>query len=274
MGAFLAAAAGFPTILFTSALVVVVVFWLLAAVGAADAHGFHAHGFHGHGHGDAWGMGGVPVTVSFSLLTAIGWFLSLSTTVLLAPLTRSALVKAPVSVAVLAGSVLVAWRLTRLLVRPLHRLFPEERGPSRQDFIGLTCTIRTGWVDGRFGQAEVRAADGSSALVQVRQTGEESLSKGSTGLLYAYDEPGEFFWVAASPSLDTLLVPDPATPAPPAPQAPLGSATPVMPGSATPALPGSASQALAPPGSASQALAPPGSASQAPPGSGSQAPPG
>ncbi|MET8946029.1 hypothetical protein ABZX30_21190 [Streptomyces sp. NPDC004542] len=222
MGAFLAVAAGFPTILFTSALVVVVVFWLLAAVGAADAHGFHAPGLHGHGDGagDVWGMGGVPVTVSFSLLTVTGWFLSLSATVLLAPLTRSALVRAPVSVAVLAGSVLVAWRLTRLLVRPLHRLFPAERGPSRQDFIGLTCTVRTGWVDCRFGQAEVRAADGSSALVQVRQMGGESLTHGSAGLLYSYDEAGEFFWVGSCPPLDTLpdlseAPPDPAPQGPP-----------------------------------------------------------
>ncbi|UXX94268.1 hypothetical protein N7U49_23200 [Streptomyces sp. AD2-2] len=42
MGAFLAAATGFPTVVFTAALVVVVLFWLLVALGAADAHG-HAH---------------------------------------------------------------------------------------------------------------------------------------------------------------------------------------------------------------------------------------
>ena len=51
-------------------------------------------------------------------------------------------------------------------------------------------------MDGGFGQAEVRPADGSSALVQVRQSGDDTLGSGSTGLLYAYDEPGEFFWVA------------------------------------------------------------------------------
>lgn len=37
-------------------------------------------------------------------------------------------------------------------------------------------------------------------MVQVRQTGggsgEGVLASGSTGLLYAYDETGEFFWVA------------------------------------------------------------------------------
>ncbi|MEU8981991.1 hypothetical protein ACFVXW_01920 [Streptomyces sp. NPDC058251] len=195
MGAFVAAATGFPTILFTSALVVVVLFWLLVALGAADAHGFGIHA-HAHPHADGWGLGGVPVTLAFSLFTAIGWILSLSATVLLAPLGHSGLVRAGVSVAVLTGALFLASRATRLLVRPLHGLFPDEPGPSRLDFVGLTCTIRTGRVDGGFGQAEVRSADGSAAVVQVRQTGTEALTSGSTGLLYAYDETGEFFWVA------------------------------------------------------------------------------
>lgn len=205
MGAFVAAATGFPTILFTAALVVVVLFWLLVALGAADAHGFgvHAH-VHAHGHADGWGLGGVPVTIPFSLLTAIGWILSLSGSVLLAPLTHSGIARAAVSVAVWAGSLFVAWRATRLLMRPLRGLFPDEHGPSRLDFVGLTCTIRTGRVDDGFGQAEVRSADGSAAVVQVRQTGNDALSSGSTGLLYAYDETGEFFWVAP---YDTALDP-------------------------------------------------------------------
>ncbi|MFJ9904315.1 hypothetical protein ACIRVK_15705 [Streptomyces sp. NPDC101152] len=207
MGAFLAAAAGFPTVLFSSALAVVVVFWLLTALGAADHHGFH-----GHQHVDAWGMGGVPLTVAFSLLTAVGWFVSLSATVLLDPLLPSGPARMALGLAVLAGAALVAWWATRLLVRPLRRLFPDTPGPSRQDFVGLVCTVRTGRVDDGFGQAEVRAADGSSAVVQVRQTGEDArrtgdaLTSGSTALLYAYDEAGEFFWVAP---YDSALDPRP-----------------------------------------------------------------
>jgi hypothetical protein len=50
-------------------------------------------------------------------------------------------------------------------------------------------------VDAKFGQAEVTAADGSSALVQVRQNGEYELSAGSTALIYDYDADGEFFFV-------------------------------------------------------------------------------
>jgi hypothetical protein len=196
MGAFIAAATGFPAVVFTAALVVVALYWLLVALGAADAHGHgHAHvQVHARGHshvGGRW-LGGVPVTLAFSLFVAVGWLISYCASVLLVPSGRAG---ALVGAVVLVGAGYVSWQATKVLVRPLHRLFPDEHGPSRLDFIGLTCTIRTGRVDQGLGQAEVRAADGSAAVVQVRQTGNDALASGSTGLLYAYDEPGEFFWV-------------------------------------------------------------------------------
>ncbi|MEU6732508.1 hypothetical protein [Streptomyces physcomitrii] len=194
MRTFVETAAGFPTILFTAALVVVLVFWVLVAVGVGEAESFDADADFG-----AWGLGGVPVSIAFSLLTALAWFLSLASSLLIADAVPAGAGTVRLLGELLASvlALLLAWRLTRLLVRPFARLFPDEPGPSRQDFLGRTCTIRTGRVDGAFGQAEVAAADGSTALVQVRQTGTDPLRLGSTGLLYAYDSTGEFFWVAS-----------------------------------------------------------------------------
>ncbi|MFI9587717.1 hypothetical protein ACIHCQ_39265 [Streptomyces sp. NPDC052236] len=191
MGEFLDAAVRFPTVLFTSALVVVIGFWLLV-VGGAVAH----DGFDADVDSDALGLGGVPVAVSASLLIALSWFGSLSGSVLLARTGMSGAALHLLGVVLLFSSLIVSWRVTGLLVRRLAKLFPDEPGPSRLDFVGLTCTIRTGWVDAGFGQAEVRARDGSTAVVQVRQNGADPLALGSTGLLYAYDDTGEFFWVA------------------------------------------------------------------------------
>ena len=210
MGAFIAAATGFPAIVFTAALVVVVLYWLLVALGAADAHGHgHVHTrthVHSRAHSAGRWLGGVPVTLAFSLFVAVGWLISFCASVLFVPSGRAGVL---VGVVVLIGTVYVSWQATKLFVRPLHRLFPDEHGPSRLDFVGLTCTIRTGRVDAGFGQAEVRAADGSAAVVQVRQTGNDALAGGSTGLLYAYDDTGEFFWVAPYDSaLDPRIGPD------------------------------------------------------------------
>ncbi|WP_326650589.1 MULTISPECIES: hypothetical protein [unclassified Streptomyces] len=201
MAEFVEAAAGFPTVLFTSALVVVIGFWLLVLLGAADSDSFDADV-----DTDALSLGGVPVAVSVSLVIALAWFASFTGSVLLARTGMSGALFHLLGAALLVASLIFAWRMTRLLVRPLAKLFPDEPGPSRQDFVGLTCTIRTGRVDADFGQAEVVARDGSTAVVQVRQTGTDALPLGSTGLLYAYDDAGEFFWVAP---YDTAL--DPCT---------------------------------------------------------------
>ncbi|HWO65844.1 MAG TPA: hypothetical protein VNO31_38015, partial [Umezawaea sp.] len=56
-----------------------------------------------------------------------------------------------------------------------------------------------------FGQAEVTATDGSSAVVQVRQAGQDVLVAGSTALIFDYDVDGEFFWVAP---VDSALGPN------------------------------------------------------------------
>lgn len=191
MGEFLQAVAGFPAIFFSAALPVVLGFWVLVALGGADADSFDSDADAG-----AVGLGGVPLTVAVSLVTVVGWFTSLTGSVLIGRAALTGLVHAAADVVLLFLSLLIAWHVTRQLVRPLAKLFPDEPGPSRLDFIGSVCIIRTGWVDAGFGQAEVTARDGSTAVVQVRQSGTDALTSGRTGLLYAYDDPGEFFWVA------------------------------------------------------------------------------
>ncbi|GAA3460853.1 hypothetical protein ACFFSW_33470 [Saccharothrix longispora] len=177
MGEFFAAALTFPAVVPSVLLVVVVAYWLLVAFGAADADWVELD------------IGGVPATVGLSLLVAFSWFGSLAGTVLLAPSTG-------VGFAVLGGSLLVGLVLTRLLMAPLKRLFPDDPPASRLDFVGRPCVIRTGRVTQAFGQAEVTAADGSSAVVQVRQAGNDTLTAGVTALIFDYDVDGEFFWVA------------------------------------------------------------------------------
>ncbi|MCA1275088.1 hypothetical protein ACIPQH_33705 [Streptomyces rubiginosohelvolus] len=216
MDEFLSAAIGFPAVIFGAALVVIVCFWLLVLFGAAGHDSFDADLDTG-----PVGLGGVPVAVSVSLLIVFAWFGSLTGTVLLRQSDTGSATRAVLAVAVLAGSLLLAWGAVRLLVHRFRRFFPAEPPPSRLDFVGSVCTIRTGTVTATFGQAEVVSRDGSTAIVQVRRAealpspsrpagpGAEDapLVMGGTGLLYAYDENGEFFWVA---SYDAALDPGPS----------------------------------------------------------------
>ncbi|MFK0135506.1 hypothetical protein ACIQRZ_34690 [Streptomyces rubiginosohelvolus] len=216
MDEFLSAAIGFPAVIFGAALVVIVCFWLLVLSGAVGHDSFDADLDTG-----PVGLGGVPVAVSVSLLIVFAWFGSLTGTVLLRQSDTGSATRAVLAVAVLVGSLLLAWGAVRLLVHRFRRSFPAEPPPSRLDFVGSVCTIRTGTVTATFGQAEVVSRDGSTAIVQVRRTealpspsrpsgpGAEDapLVMGGTGLLYAYDEDGEFFWVA---SYDAALDPGPS----------------------------------------------------------------
>ncbi|MEU3052454.1 hypothetical protein [Streptomyces griseus] len=213
MDEFLGAALEFPAVIFGAALIVVVCFWLLVLAGAAGHDSFDADLDTGPA-----GLGGVPVSVSVSLLVLFSWFGSLTGTVLLRHSETGTATRAVLAVAVLAGSLLLAWAAVRLLVHRFRRYFPAEPPPSRLDFVGSVCTIRTGSVTATFGQAEVVSHDGSTAIVQVRRAEpfplpepgaeEAPLVLGGSGLLYAYDEDGEFFWVSP---YDAALDPGPNT---------------------------------------------------------------
>lgn len=211
MSEFLDAALAFPAVLFGFALVVVIVYWLVVLVGAAEvdaldggegvSSGGSSTGFAGAF--AALRLEGVPVTVVLSLLIAIAWFVSLAG----AALFESVLPR----VLVLPVALFVSWTATWVLIRPLRHLSTQETGVSRDDFVGRVCVIRTSWVDAGFGQAEVTSDDGSTALVQVRCEGRndtDSLISGSSALIFDYDVEGEFFRVAP---YDAALDPNQST---------------------------------------------------------------
>lgn len=199
MSEFLAAALAFPAVLFSFALVVVIVYWLVVLVGAAEVDALDGGGgvsSEGSSTGFAGAFAalrleGVPVTVVLSLLLLIAWFVSLVGVALW----DNVLLR----VLVLPVALFVSWSVTWMAIRPLRHVWPSDVGASRSDFVGRVCVIRTSRVDAGFGQAEVASDDGSTAIVQVRCEGEDeagSLRSGSSALIFDYDVEGEYFRVA------------------------------------------------------------------------------
>ncbi|MCK2214119.1 YqiJ family protein [Actinomadura sp. ATCC 31491] len=166
----------FPTVVFSFLLVVVVGYWLIVITGVVELDD-----------DAAWlGLGGVPAGVTLSLLIALAWLLCLI---------GSQVASGGPLLAVPFAAAGGAWLAVRGLIGPLRRLFPEGDRHSRGDLIGRPCVIRTGSASPEFGQAEVSAADGSTAVVQVRTTGADRLARGDKALIFEYDKDGEFFWV-------------------------------------------------------------------------------
>ncbi|MFW6691862.1 hypothetical protein [Streptomyces sp. MAR4 CNX-425] len=209
MGAFVDAALGFPAVVFSFALLVVVAYWLVAAVtgvvgdaGGADGGAGVDAAADARGTGGltvlpaALGLGGVPVTVALSLVVAVAWFCALAAGVAVAAAGPPAWLAWTARTAGLALALVAGWYVTRLLARPLRRLLGTGRPAARRDFVGRVCVVRTAGVTTAYGQAEVTAADGSSATVQVRGDDGNGLTAGSRALIFDYDDEGEFFRVA------------------------------------------------------------------------------
>ncbi|NYI96664.1 hypothetical protein HNR12_002941 [Streptomonospora nanhaiensis] len=145
----------------------------------------------------AVGHGGVPVTAALSPLIAAAWIVSLVGAVLIDSLNASTPMLVALGLLVMVAAVIAAWGATSAAVLGLRRLLPEERRRRGADFVGQTCLVRTGRVDSGFGQAEVRLADGSSSLIEVRTIGEERLSTGATALVFDYDDRSGVYRVTA-----------------------------------------------------------------------------
>ncbi|MDB1086792.1 hypothetical protein PJ985_04335 [Streptomyces sp. ACA25] len=204
MGDFVSAALEFPAVVFTFPLLVVLGYWLFVALTGLSGDGVDTDpsdppASSGSGHEGAaghsgflgfLGLGGVPVTLVFSLVVLTAWFVSLVGVVLFDdPLIRWAWF-------VLA--LFVAWHTTWLLARPLRRLLHTGAPQRNADFVGSICLVRTGRVDADFGQGEATAPDGSTALLQIRTDELGVLTSGSSALIYDYDVEGDFFRVTAA----------------------------------------------------------------------------
>lgn len=216
MDEFVDAALAFPAVLFSFLLVVVVLYWLLVLLGTLDIELFSGvdDGVGDGGDGDAdgdgdgflsgVGLGGVPSTVTFSVLFVIAWFVSLAGGLILESFDLVTFVHVLLGIGLLLVALLAGLFVARLVARPLRQLYVTGSEASRSDFVGRECVIRTGQVSTDFGQAEVTAQDGSSAIIQVRQTGEHELKSGGHALIFDYDADGEFFWVAPAADADHL----------------------------------------------------------------------
>jgi len=168
MTEFFAAAVAFPTVLFSLLVLVVLAYWVTVALVGLD-------------------LDAPVLPISISLFVVITWFAALVGTVLTP--------EGSLRYAILAGSLLVGAFVTKIVLIPIKNWTKPEKPASRNDFVGRTAIVRTTRVTEHYGQAEVTADDGGTAVVQVRAAQSTELNAGQTALIFDYDAEGEFFWV-------------------------------------------------------------------------------
>jgi hypothetical protein len=165
------------------------------AKGGAEAlhHGGHDHdvGDHGGGVWSGLGLSKVPITISISSIFLVCWCISL-----FAMHYAPAVVgdDAWVAAVILLIALVVGLPLAGLLVRPLAGVFELKEGLANKDCIGQTCTITTGTVTDRFGQATIE--DGGTVLViQVVCDRSDVLARGHKALIIDFDTERQAFVV-------------------------------------------------------------------------------
>ena len=131
----------------------------------------------------------MPLSLVFTVTSLTGWLISIVLSVLLGTGAGVSLVFGLIIfVVALVGGFFVSGRVARI-VAPIFRV---QRAAGHRELIGRVCVLRTGRVDGEFGQAEVVDREGGSHLVQIRCREENQLTAGDQALLVDVED-GVFF---------------------------------------------------------------------------------
>lgn len=199
MGSFIDAAIGFPTVIFTGLLAIVVVYWLLAIVGLVD---FESHGWDAdvdvQADADAgeittlatyivaMGLNGVPFSIVVSLIVLVTWTLACTASMALLPLVPTLPLQVAAGFALLTVSFALSIIATARLVRPLRGLFVTHAAQANASLVGRNCRVLTGSVSPRVGRAEVQQR-GTGINVRVWADEPNEFRRGSAARLVEYD---------------------------------------------------------------------------------------
>lgn len=221
MAAFLALATTFPVVVYTVLLGASLVYWVFVVVGAIHLDGAHhveggidldGDGIPDHveagdgadgAHDDGGGLAGMmaalklrsaPATVVLSVLVLFSWILSIVGLSLLSSVIPVAMMGA-VKLLLLIVAPLLALLPTSLAVRPLAKVFVAPKAVASKDLVGKLCTIRTGTVTEKFGEATLDDG-GAGLVVRVRVESGEKLGRGQQAVIVGYDDERHEYTVA------------------------------------------------------------------------------
>ncbi|MCH9694549.1 MAG: DUF1449 domain-containing protein [Gammaproteobacteria bacterium] len=192
----------FPTLIYTVLLVVCIFYWAGAVLGfvdldvidldldSFDTSGGDVGSDSPHSTPDVlaglmlrFGLVGVPVTISVSILALIGWLLCYYTVHFVFPFVPGSFLKFAAGIPVLVGTLYVSAMITGVLIRPLRPLFQKATQETIKQVLGQTAVVRTSRVDNEFGEATLE--DGGAGLIlKVRTTGENRFAKGDKVVIY------------------------------------------------------------------------------------------
>ncbi len=220
MDAFLASLFAFPTAIFSVAIGVAVLYWLLVIVGALDIDLLHFgdHDFGGHdgqdlGHDGSHDshvgtnpnalleflrLGQVPITIIASIFTFIGWTVCLLAGAYLRPIVPdwSWWIFGAI---VLASALVLAFLGTGLAVAPLAKVFSLDNQPKADDLIGKMVEVTSSEVTSRYGTARHDRPSGEDLILNVSCDPIHVFKRGDQAVVLEYDRASGIYRIAPLP---------------------------------------------------------------------------
>jgi hypothetical protein len=215
----------FPAVVFTAMLVFSLAWWLVSFLaGGLDVDGVDADGLDGggvdvdglDGGGDAdagngegdlggrvaatLGAPGLPLSISFTIISFGAWVASIALTAV----ARAAGLSGPLLVAVGAGavavSVIAGVRFARVVARPLAPVFTTLGAPSVGDAIGSLARVRSIVVDDG-APGEVLVTTGPARSTVLRARAEQTFHAGAIVHVIDRDDDGVYVVTAVDPTI-------------------------------------------------------------------------
>ncbi|WP_020160134.1 hypothetical protein [Methylobacter marinus] len=186
----------FPTVVYTIPLAICLVFWLFSLLGVFDFLDVDIDSEAGlAGLLATFGLAGVPITLSLSLLFLFAWSLSLFSTAWLLPWLPAGLVYNAAGAAALVISLIFSVYLTGKITRPLSRLFVTHEARSNRSLVAKYCEITSLTVNEQFGQAKVEDG-GAGLIISIRAAAPNDFKKGDRALIYEYDPDKNLYFIS------------------------------------------------------------------------------
>ena len=202
-------ASQFPTVIYSTLLGIVVVYWVVGMLGLIDLDfsgdldinvdsdvEFSAGGLTGLFL--TFGLTGVPFTLVISVVILICWLISFYLQFYLLTWLPDGWLY------YFMGGVsnfivfLISLPITAIVIRPLKGMFKSVEATSSHNLVGSDATIATGTVSGTFGQARL-FNNGTEILVDVRCDPEHTFKLGDKVLVIKYLPENHAYIVAPYP---------------------------------------------------------------------------
>ncbi|NRA72902.1 MAG: DUF1449 family protein [Gammaproteobacteria bacterium] len=203
----LAVSTTFPTLLFSIALGIVLVYWLIGMIGIVDLDLSPDIDFDLDIESDigglagfllTFGLTGIPFTLVISIIVVICWLISFYCQFYLLSLLPEGLIYYALGAVSSVIIFFVSLPITVLIIRPLRGMFDSVETVKSNELVGTTATIATARVDQEFGQARIINA-GAELLVDVRCDAQHQFTIGDKALVIDYNPESHSYIVAPYP---------------------------------------------------------------------------